>query len=164
MMKCPQDSSLFFVLMLTVGLLIDEGLSVPYVAENNGVATTAWYWDMDVCMEMHNLTYEEQALAFALQGIVNRVRPTVFYKAGFIDFDWKSAESFWRDELERQGQTAFTDVDVDENALCTLLSTLDPHGKDVKGLVVYDASTSSSATAGFQLPIALTMAGVDSLL
>ena len=35
--------------------------------------------------------YEEQALAFTFQGIVNDVEspPAVMFNAGFLDFDWK---------------------------------------------------------------------------
>ena len=70
-------------------------------------AAKVQYWDMDAAMKAESLTYEAQAFAFVLEGLLNSVGgpPKIMFNAGFLDFDWPGADQYWRTQLE--GRCAF---------------------------------------------------------
>ena len=77
--------------------------------------------DIDAAVQAQQLGYEEQALAFALQGLANKRsagRPTRMFKAGFLDFDWPDADGWWRGELEAAGRVSYTNL---TSTLCGLV-------------------------------------------
>eukprot|EP00931_Biecheleriopsis_adriatica_P102528 TRINITY_DN77484_c0_g1_i1.p1 TRINITY_DN77484_c0_g1~~TRINITY_DN77484_c0_g1_i1.p1 ORF type:complete len:600 (+),score=107.81 TRINITY_DN77484_c0_g1_i1:26-1801(+) len=123
-----------------------------------------FYFDLAEATVKQNLTYEEQALAFAFQGIVNDAagkQPTLFFNAGPLDFDWPRADKQWRGYLEAEGMVAFRNV---SSTLCSLIAEADP-SKRVRGTVAYaDVPDALQVGDGYSLAIALTLAGQQSLL
>ena len=76
-----------------VGTMVLAGAPAPTTAHR------VLYWDMDAAVAQEGLTYEEQAFAFTLQGLVNRKGPdgtgaNLMFSAGFLDFDWPGADNF----------------------------------------------------------------------
>jgi len=69
-----------------------------------------YYFDMDAAMVAGEtqLTYAEQAAAFAFQGVLNSkststVHPQVMFNAGYANFDWPLSDPWWRVQLETAG-------------------------------------------------------------
>ena len=132
-------------------------LASPLLAPAAPAALTATpipvkWWDIDAAVQAQQLTYEEQALAFTLQGLANKRsagQPTLMFKAGFLDFDWPDADGWWRGELEAAGRVAYTNLTA---TLCGL----------VEGAVMYENANSSGT--GYTLAMALTLASQQSLL
>jgi hypothetical protein len=119
------------------------------------------WWDIDAAVQAQQLNYEEQTLAFALQGLANKRkagRPTLMFKAGFLDFDWPDADNWWRGELETAGRVTYTNL---TSTLCGLVEGAASPGL-VAGAVMYENANSSGT--GYTLAMALTLASQQSLL
>ena len=125
-------------------------------------AVAVKWWDIDAAVSDQKITYEEQALAFTLQGLANKRsdgKPTLMFKAGFLDFDWPDADSWWRRELEVAGRVTYTNL---TSTLCGLVESFTADEVTVAGAVLYDNAQSSGS--GYTLPMALTLSGQESLL
>ena len=100
------------VLLLLLPLLLAPASVTPSAAPASSSAPiTVKWWDIDAAVSAQKLNYEEQALAFTLQGLANKRsagKPTLMFKAGFLDFDWPDADLWWRGELEASGRVAYT--------------------------------------------------------
>ena len=120
------------------------------------------WWDMALANKTKLLTYDEQVSAFALQGLVNREQPKLFFDIGEKNFDWPSADKYWRNELETAGRATFSDL---EPTFCSLVQYA--LGENAfSGVVVYTGSHGATARYGdgFSTAIALTIAGQRRLL
>ena len=122
---------------------------------------TVKWWDIDAAVRNQQLDYEEQALAFALQGLVNSAGapPTLMMKAGFLDFDWPDADSWWRGQLEAAGRVQYTNL---TSTLCGLVDGAAAGPGQVAGVVLYENAESNGT--GYTLPMALTLASQQLLL
>jgi len=128
----------------------DVALSTPPVL---------WF-DIDASNAAKMLTYEERALAFTLQGLVNRKSAALFYDAGFLDFDWPKADEYWRRTLEaRPGADAVAFKNL-SSSLCALIDGVP--AASFGGAVLY--SNAAVASKAYTLPVALTIAAQQSLL
>jgi hypothetical protein len=122
-----------------------------------------FYWDMDEAVDRQRLSYEEQLAALAFQGLVNDKGdqdPTVFFKAGLFDFDWKQEGVWWRQVLEGDGRVKFREL---ESTLCGLVTAADPLHR-VKGSVFFDTDDRGVYGDGYSHAIALTLAGQHQLI
>jgi hypothetical protein len=119
------------------------------------------YWDMDAAVAAEQLGYAEQALAFTLQGLVNKRHgpPALMLKAGSADFDWPDADVFWRAELQRGGRATFVTLPPSLCGLYDGVATVSA----VRGAVLYE-DTLPSGAKGYTLPMALTLASQEGLL
>ena len=63
-------------------------------------------------IKAESLGYEEKALAFTLEGLLNKLGspPAIMFNAGFLDFDWPGADTFWRTQLEITKRSSFTNL------------------------------------------------------
>jgi hypothetical protein len=122
-----------------------------------------YFWDMDAAIKAEDLNYEEKALAFTLEGLLNEVGspPTIMYNAGFLDFDWPGADMYWRTQLETVTQrVAFTNL---TSTLCGLIDGIKPVAADrIKGVVQYENAL--PVGNGYTFPMALTIASQEGLL
>ena len=101
--------------------------------------------------------YEDQALVFALQGLVNRDSPSLFIDVGVDDFDFPQSEETWRQLLAHGGQgsdkgpSVTWEVPQVAPQLCALV---DRFANATNGsLIVYPSD-------GFSVYVALTMSGI----
>ena len=102
-------------------------------------------------------SFEEQAVVFALQGIVNGKGdpyPSLYVEAGNLEL-WPGEDGWWRAQLERRRNGTLIFDDVTPPTLCSLLGVF--AGK-IAGRVSY------SGDDGFSLPIALTVSGLERAL
>ena len=142
-------------------LLASPLLAVAAPAAPTAAPIPVKWWDIDAAVQAQQLDYEEQALAFALQGLANKRsagRPTLMFKAGFLDFDWPDADGWWRGELEAAGRVSYTNL---TSTLCGLVEGAASPGL-VTGAVLYENANSSGT--GYTLAPALTLASQQSLL
>ena len=118
------------------------------------------YWDMDAAVTAASLDYAEQALAFALQGLVNQRSgpPRLMFKAGFADFDWPLADPYWRTQLEKSGRVRYTDL---PSTLCGLVERFSA-SDEIKGAVLYDSALPDGT--GYTLAMALSLGAQEGLL
>lgn len=128
-------------------------------------AHEVFYYDLEKAIANERLSYEEQAIAFAFQGIVNNAAdtwPTLFFDAGSLDFDFPEADKHWRKHLEDEGRLTFRNVSP---TLCDLLAEADPL-KRVQGTVAFESKGPDPLQVGdgYSLAIALTIAGQDHVL
>ena len=140
---------------------------VGSIASNSPAAAAAQgsaevlFFDMDAAVQAEDLDYEEQLVAFVFQGLVNEMgapRPTVMFKAGYMNFDWPGSDLYWNSWLTEQGRVTFTNVS--SSTLCGLLSGADPN-KRIRGVVLYEAHGQQEEWA---VPIAATVAAQQQLL
>eukprot|EP01050_Picozoa_sp_SAG11_P003985 SAG11_NODE_242_length_11757_cov_9.613999_1_plen_1005_part_00 len=118
------------------------------------------WWDIDAAVQEQKLNYEEQVLAFALQGLVNQRsegKPTLMFKAGFLDFDWPDADTWWRGQLAASDRVTFTNL---TSTLCGLVEGV--AAPVVAGATLYENADPSGT--GYTLAMALTLASQQSLL
>ena len=120
------------------------------------------HWDMDKAMAQKRLSYAEQVLVFALQGLVNKLGapPVLSVDAGFLDFDWHGANSWWRGELEKHGTASFTNIS--DVAICGLVAGLDIAPPVTSGVVLY--TSAAPLGDGYTMPMVLTLASQQRLL
>jgi len=112
------------------------------------------YWNASAATEAQNLTYEEQAVAFALQGLVNSrtaAFPALYLSAGYEEL-WQGEDDWWASQLQQRRNLTFAPVPP---TLCALVQQF---RHSVAGAVAYDAGDS------YSLPFALTLAGQHRLL
>jgi hypothetical protein len=83
---------------------------------------------------------------------------SVFFNAGFLDFDWPEADPYWRSTLESEGLASFTNLAA---TFCGLIEGADPQNV-IKGLVQYENALPFGT--GYTLPMALTLVSQESLL
>jgi hypothetical protein len=109
------------------------------------------YWDVDRA----NLTlstglddYEAQALIYALQGIVNRPKPSLFFDLGSLDKDNPSSEKSWRKYL---AEVNFEDL---PSHVCALTARF---SESFEGSVFYPSDS-------FSIYAALTFSGLNDFL
>jgi hypothetical protein len=129
------------------------------------VPPVVFYWDMDASLapntKEEKLTYEEQVLAFTFQGLMNErgSPPELFFNAGFLDFDWPSADPFWRSQLQDvYHRVTFTNL---TSTICGLIDGVDLKSQ-VTGLVQYE--NGHPFGTGYTMPMALTLASQEGLL
>jgi len=131
-------------------------------ASASAVPTVLWF-DLSSLMAAQPLSYEEQLLAFVMQGLVNREQsqPTLMFDAGYTNFDWPGADGFWRGYLSSEGRLAFSNIS--DLSLCGLVAGGDPRGV-IRGAVVYDPTLAGGDAREWALPIAATVASQQWLL
>ena len=140
---------------------------------------------MDVAVGDEKLGYEEQAMAFALQGLANRqdkeeeerrgsssssnrnggggsdgggARPRLMVKAGFLNFDWPDSDSYWRGVLEASGRVTFTNF---TSTLCGLVDGLTSAASSSSDTIMATATTTFRTTTTSSSTTTTTTAAAD---
>lgn len=121
-------------------------------------------WDMSEAVSSEKLTFAEQVLAFAAQGLVNRnetAGTTLYFDIGKMNYDWPEADAYWRKLLQADGRVDFTAL---PSTLCALVDAA-VHTGAITGAVRYDDIAHSGHFGdGFSQAIALTLTGQRGLL
>lgn len=110
-------------------------------------------WNVSAATAAQHLSYEEQAVAFALQGIVNarsEALPALYLSAGYVEL-WPEEDGWWASELRQRWNLTMEPV---EPTLCALVQQFQ---HKIGGVVAYD-------TDEYSLSFALTLAGQQRLL
>ena len=124
------------------------------------------FFDLDAAKTGQQLAYEDLALVFALQGLVNIIGrpPVLMLNAAFLNFDWPAADNHWKDVLSEAGR-----VDFRNSTNATLCSLVDEvifgsfaASDSVNGAVLYENALPSGN--GYTLAMALTIASQERLL
>jgi hypothetical protein len=155
------------VLLMLVLLMASSSLAIaaPLTSSIGTGAVAVKWWDIDAAVSAQKLGYEEQALAFTVQGLANKRsagRPALMFKAGYLDFDWPNADQWWRTQLEDSGRVTYTNL---TSTLCGLVDEFIGVGGStaaVAGAVLYENADTSGT--GYTLPMALTLASQEALL
>eukprot|EP01043_Picozoa_sp_COSAG02_P067044 COSAG02_NODE_10634_length_1894_cov_1.188301_1_plen_241_part_10 len=158
---------------LVHSVLVHEVASAHEVAASRKQAAadqppTSLAWDMAAAVADEKLTFSEQVLAFAAQGLVNRHTDqgindttTVYFDIGKMNYDWPEADAHWRKLLEADRRVSFTAL---PSTLCGLVEAAVQIGQ-IAGSVQYDESAHSGRFGdGYSMAIALTLTGQRSLL
>lgn len=122
----------------------------------------ATVWNMT---QVPPLSYEEQCLVYALQGLVNRHQNTsatvnaapinpLFFDTGALNFDYPGSDRSWMQYLSSQRHVVFDSTSV-APTICALVSH---YLHDIDGVVLYNTSSNYSVF------LALTVSGVENLL
>lgn len=125
-------------------------------ATASGASTNAYnsnisvgYWNVSAATTAQNLSYTEQAVAFALKGIANARSdsfPTLYLSAGYVEQE----DDWWASQLRRRRNLSFVPV---APTLCALEQQF---RHKLSGAVAFNDDCS--------LPFALTLAGQRWLL
>lgn len=129
---------------------------------------TSLAWDMAAAVAEEKLSFSEQVLAFAAQGLVNRHptegidgNTTVYFDIGKMNYDWPEADAYWRKLLEADKRVSFTPL---PSTLCGLVEAAVKAGA-IAGSVQYDESAHPERFGdGYSMAIALTLTGQLGLL
>jgi hypothetical protein len=123
---------------------------------------TALYWNVTAA----NLTlpttptplddYEAEAMLYAMQGLVNRHQPSVYFDLGMQDNDFPASDMAWKQHLAGEGVVW---MELPSSDLCSLYTHLSQHINTTlfQGSVLYPSD-------GYSVYLALTLAGLDDLL
>ena len=119
-------------------------------------STTAVFFDL----ASTNLTlpnglndYEAQALAYTLQGLVNRGdTPALFFDTKTLNVDFPASDVVWKQWMQEEKNVTW--VDNLTPSLCTLV---DHFSAQIKGAVYYPSD-------GFSIYPALTLSGLESMV
>ena len=79
---------------------------------NTNAGFSVAYWNVSAATAAQNLSYAEQAVAFALQGIVNArtdAFPTLYLSAGYVEL-WPQEDDWWALQLQRRRNLTFAPV------------------------------------------------------
>ena len=140
---------LLFILLLVLSTGVESAMPI-------------YWWDMAAANDTQRLTYDEQVSAFAAQGLINYKGSKLFFDIGPQNFDWPSADKFWRTELQKTARVTFINL---EPSFCSLIKYALGENS-FAGLVLYDGSQGSMVHYGdgYSTAIALTIAGQRRLL
>jgi hypothetical protein len=114
-----------------------------------GQSFSAVFWsaeNMGGGPALTRLQYEEQALVFALQGLVNRGAPRLFIDVGADDFDNAHSEQAWRQVLEPH-------VAWNATVAPQLCALVEHFAGVATGVIAYPSD-------GFSVFVALTLSGL----
>ena len=120
----------------------------------------ATFWDLQAA----NLTsYEEEALVYTLQGLVNRVEydgttqkdasPELFFNTGKKNIDFPSSDKMWVEYFEAYRHLRF--ATPPDPTLCALVENYKS---------IFNESVVYFESDGFSIYIAMTIAGLDNVL
>lgn len=101
-----------------------------------------------------DLAYDELAMLAALQGLVNRQKPTLYIE-GLAGPNGMTLEQFWWEKMQSLGWSVTKKTPYQASGLMELLSL---YGHHSKGLCVWDPTVPSTEN------VAATIAGVEDLL
>ena len=95
------------------------------------------FFDLDAARSAEGLEYDELALVFTLQGLVNRLEspPKLMLNAAFLNFDWPLADAYWRNLLQGDGRVAFRNIT--SPSICALVEAFPASKSNYEGAVLY---------------------------
>lgn len=151
---CPTMPSLIVMLAIFPAALIAKPTlpTLPFHAVFWDAKTAVLGGRNKSSWQLTQMHYEEQALVFALQGLVNRDLPRLFLDVGSDDFDNPESSQQWRSVLESGNFTPEVAFDTSlPPDLCALIA----HFLEVTagGAIIY-------ASDGFSIYPALTLSGL----
>jgi hypothetical protein len=120
---------------------------------HSNIGFSVAYWNVSAATAAQNLSYAEQAVAFALQGIVNArtdTFPTLYLSAGYVEL-WPQEDDWWASQLQLRRNLTFVPV------VPTLCALVQQFQHKVNGVAAYDNDD-------YSLAFALTLAGQQQLL
>ena len=133
-----------FLLVLFLAALLSQG--ALGLAQVDAAVTSAFF------TVPNNLTYNEFALLYSVQGIVNKGgQPRLFLNTGELDLDFPESDLLWKKYFEAQRSVGFESIDN----LCNLLGHF---RSQFNGVVLYNE------TDGYTLYLAMTYASLNSTL
>ena len=140
--------------LLRVALAAAAGGASAGTLSGSRTAPSVAYWNASAATAAESLSFEAQAVAFALQGIVNarsEAFPALYLSAGYAEL-WPGEDDWWASQLRQRRGLSF--APVVEPTLCALVAQFEHR---LAGAVAYD-------TDDFSLAFALTLAGQRRLL
>ena len=140
--------------LLRVALAAAAGGASAGTLSGSRTAPSVAYWNASAATAAESLSFEAQAVAFALQGIVNarsEAFPALYLSAGYVEL-WPGEDDWWASQLRQRRGLSF--APVVEPTLCALVAQFEHR---LAGAVAYD-------TDDYSLAFALTLAGQRRLL